>query len=150
LGEFKAPTNLMVDGVLWSVELNFQVPGIQPGYTRYSISTGDHMGTKKEQSILFSQACEGMIRNRTMTTSDDKSKDEIESQYPGIRASIHKFENANLPACTHYGSENSAVVQIGIMGRTILLAGATSKIKLIINGPKPGTYFCDACKKFFG
>ena len=84
-----------------------------------------------------------------MPTTDDKSKDELENQYPGIRASINQFKNDSLPACTHCGSENTAVVQIGIIGRTIHIAGATSKVKLIINGPRPGKYFCNACKNFF-
>lgn len=84
-----------------------------------------------------------------MSTKDEESVDELEIQYPGIRASILRFENASLPACTHCGSKNTAVVQIGIMGRTIHIAAATSKIRLIINGPKPGAYFCNACKNFF-
>jgi hypothetical protein len=89
-------------------------------------------------------------KDEIMSTTDDHSEDQEEKLYPGIRESIDRYKNSDLPVCKHCGSKNTAVVQIGIMGRTILLAGSTSKIKLLINGPKPGTYFCNDCKKFFG
>jgi hypothetical protein len=56
----------------------------------------------------------------------DKTLDEMEAQHPGIRKTILWFENAVLPACPHCGSEDTANVQIGIIGRTIYLATATS------------------------
>jgi hypothetical protein len=46
-------------------------------------------------------------------------------------------------------SDNTASVQVGVIGRTITMAAATSKFKLVANGPKPGTYFCQACRGFF-
>jgi hypothetical protein len=71
------------------------------------------------------------------------------SQYPGIEDQIRRFERAILPECPHCGSFNTADVQIGIIGRTIHIAAATKKFKLIVNGPKPGEFYCNACKQFF-
>lgn len=76
--------------------------------------------------------------------------DQVEGQYPGIKESIYRFEAAVLPACTHCGSEDTANVQCGVIGRTIHIAYCTSKFKLIPNGPKPGPYYCNACEKCFG
>jgi len=54
-----------------------------------------------------------------------------------------------LPACSRCGSENTADVQCGIIGRTINIAAATTKVKLIPNGPKAGACFCNTCNEFF-
>ena len=75
--------------------------------------------------------------------------DAMERQREGIIESIMRFENAELPSCPHCGSGNTASVQVGIMGRTIDIAAATTKIKLIPNSPKKGEYFCNECGKYF-
>ena len=46
-------------------------------------------------------------------------------------------------------SEDTADVQVGIVRRTIQIAAATTKFKLIPNNPKRGSYFCNTCKKLF-
>ncbi len=74
---------------------------------------------------------------------------DLESSYPGIREQILDFESAVLPICLICGSADTADVQIGIVGRTITICGATTKFKLIPNGPRPGRYFCNSCRKFF-
>jgi hypothetical protein len=74
---------------------------------------------------------------------------ELEKVYPGITRSIDHFESMQLPRCTHCGSPNTAYVMVGIVGRSINIATATSKAALIANGPKPGTHRCNACKKYF-
>lgn len=56
---------------------------------------------------------------------------------------------ADLPPCPDCGSEDTASVQIGVIQRTMNIAAATTKFKLIPNGPKPGPYFCNACDRFF-
>jgi len=84
-----------------------------------------------------------------MLTVDKKTLSQMERQRPGIKETILRFENAELPACPSCGSENTADVQIGIMGRTIYIASASTKVKLIPNSPKPGKYFCNVCKEFF-
>ena len=75
--------------------------------------------------------------------------DELEQMYPGIREIIERFENADLPDCSHCGSSDTADVQVGLVGVTLNTAFATTKITLLANGPKPGNYRCNACKEYF-
>ena len=84
-----------------------------------------------------------------MLKINKESLDHIEMQYPGIGKTILYFERATLPVCSRCESENTADVQCGIIGRTINIAAATTKFKLIPNAPKPAEYFCNACDKFF-
>lgn len=85
-----------------------------------------------------------------MLNFGNRDLDELEERYPGIGKTIERFEAAELPDCTRCGSGNSADVQVGVIGRTIALSAATTKFKLVANGPKPGTYFCNDCGEFFG
>jgi hypothetical protein len=75
--------------------------------------------------------------------------DQLETQYPGIAAYVLRLEDATLPTCPICGSGNTAKVNVGIIGRTISLAAATTKFKLIANGPKPGKHWCNECSKYF-
>jgi len=84
-----------------------------------------------------------------MLRIDENVLNRLESSYPGIREQILNFDGAALPTCNCCGSQNTAQVHIGLIGRTISIAGATTKFKLMPNGPKPGDYFCNACDKFF-
>jgi hypothetical protein len=85
-----------------------------------------------------------------MILIDEKTIEEMEQQHPGLKEQIYRFENAQLPECAHCRSTNTADVQVGIVGRTIYIAGATTKFRLIPNLPKPGKYYCNTCKKYFG
>jgi transposase-like protein len=73
----------------------------------------------------------------------------LESSYPGIKEQILRFEIANLPSCTFCKSNDTADVQIGVIGRTISICAATTKFRLIPNRPRPGRYICNSCGKFF-
>jgi hypothetical protein len=84
-----------------------------------------------------------------MLTIDRKTFGRLEKQYPGIGDAIRRYEQASVPACPGCGSGNTATVGCGLIGRTINIAGATTKFRLIPHGPKPGQYFCHACSKFF-
>lgn len=84
-----------------------------------------------------------------MLKIDKEALDQMEEQHPGIGETILRFEEAALPVCPRCGSENTADVQCGIIGRTIYIAAATTKLRLIANGPKPGKYFCNTCNEFF-
>ena len=84
-----------------------------------------------------------------MLNFDEEKLDRLEKDYPGIKEQIYRFEDATLPACPRCGSEDTADVQVGIIGRTIAIAGATTKFHLIPNLPKPGTYFCNTCREYF-
>jgi hypothetical protein len=74
----------------------------------------------------------------------------IESQYPGIGETIRRCEEAVLPGCPHCGSADAAALGRGIIGRTIALAAATTKFRLIGDGPLPGEHRCNRCHGFFG
>jgi hypothetical protein len=85
-----------------------------------------------------------------MLKVDQNTLTEMERQHTGLVKTIMQFENAELPACPHCMSGNTAEVQVGIIGRTIYLASATTKAKLVPNVVnKLGKYFCNACHKFF-
>jgi hypothetical protein len=74
----------------------------------------------------------------------------MERQYPGITETYHRFEEAELPSCSHCGSNDTASVQVGIVWRTIYLAGISKKFKLVPNvSDRKGRYFCNNCEKFF-
>lgn len=84
-----------------------------------------------------------------MLKVDRATLDQLEQKYPDIGEQILRFEQAALPSCAHCGSADTADVQCGVIGRTIHIAFATTKLKLTLNGPKPGEYFCNTCSEFF-
>lgn len=84
-----------------------------------------------------------------MLKVDQKTLDEMERKHEGIVKSIMRHENADLPACPHCKSRDTADVLCGIIGRTIEMASATTKVTLVANSP-PGRYRCNACRKYFG
>ena len=71
-----------------------------------------------------------------------------EQNYPGITVQILRYDCWVLPACVFCGSADTAVVLRGIIGRTLHLAFATSKVKL--NAKSDSRHFyCHACKQQF-
>ena len=79
----------------------------------------------------------------------EKIINEMENQYPGITEQIMQFENKALPACSQCGSDDTASVQVGVIGRTIYLATATSKFHLIPNRNKEPDFYCNRCRRYF-
>lgn len=73
---------------------------------------------------------------------------DMEIKYPGISKTIRFYDKAKLPACPYCHSHDTAKVGCGIIGRTVHLALATTKFRLVANNP-PGKYFCNACNDFF-
>lgn len=74
----------------------------------------------------------------------------MEKQHPGITEQFLRYDNEELPPCLHCGSQDTAKVHAGVVGRTIYLAGASRKFKLVPNrSDEIGTYFCNECKKYF-
>ena len=57
-------------------------------------------------------------------------------------------EDACLPACPKCVSADTAAVQVGVVGRTISIVAATTKVKLVPN-KRFGRCFCNECKEFF-
>lgn len=79
-----------------------------------------------------------------------KDLETLENKYVGISAQIMQFENATLKPCLHCKSDNTALVQVGIIGRTIHIAAATIRMKLVSNPrDRLGKFFCNGCGKFF-
>ena len=72
-----------------------------------------------------------------------------EDQYPGIQKTIESWEAQELPPCPRCGSVDSAKVSVGLVGRSITVAAATTKICLLSNGPTQGDLYCNACRHYF-
>jgi len=77
-------------------------------------------------------------------------KPNIEETYPGVTKQIENFENSEIPTCPHCGSEDTAIVRAGIIGRSITIAASTRKMKLVPNiTDEMGKYFCRNCERYF-
>lgn len=74
----------------------------------------------------------------------------LAEQYPGILDAIDAAERAVVPPCPSCGAKDGARVHVGIVGRSLALARATTKVKLLGTGPAPGAYFCNACQRYYG
>lgn len=72
-----------------------------------------------------------------------------ERDYPGIIKNIRLFEDAVLPACPNCGSNHTATVIAGIIGRTICMVGSTTRIRLHPNQPFEGSYYCNDCTAYY-
>ena len=84
-----------------------------------------------------------------MLKVDKKDLDRMEKDYPSIKENIAHFEDAILPPCPMCKSVDTAIENCGVIGRTINILTATTKLKLLMSGPIPGKYFCNKCKKYF-
>ncbi|MEE4194877.1 MAG: hypothetical protein V2J07_06740 [Anaerolineae bacterium] len=73
----------------------------------------------------------------------------MEENYPGITQQVMRFEQMKMPPCPFCGSEDTAIVQVGIIGRSISVAAASRKVTLVANSPKPGDYRCNDCRNYF-
>ena len=74
----------------------------------------------------------------------------MEASYPGIAEQIQRFEAMELPPCPVCGSADTASVRVGIIGRTINLNAACSKVHFMLNANGKGIYFCNVCRQQFG
>jgi hypothetical protein len=84
-----------------------------------------------------------------MLMTSEEGLDFMEERDPGIKKNILDIENAVLPACVHCGSDDTASVGMGLVGRSMRIAGATTKYHLIPGGPRPGAFFCNSCREYF-
>jgi RNA polymerase-binding transcription factor DksA len=116
-----------------------------------------NMADRKQNSSSIKKSSAKKAKPAEAKVSESKRKENalasmliMERQYPGITEQYLRFEEAKLPSCSHCGSRDTASVQVGIIGRTIYLAGASKKFKLVPNiSDQKGKYFCNACNKFF-
>ena len=84
-----------------------------------------------------------------MLTVDEQWLCRVEERYPGIRRNIDYYEALDLPPCPACGSADTAAVSAGIVGRSIHVSAATSKMRLLPN-VVPEDYYCHACEQYFG
>ena len=88
-----------------------------------------------------------------MLRYSEKQLQRVEANYPGVRESIEHYEAMDIPVCPSCSSDDTALIQVGLIGRTMAIAGGTTKFKLIPNRSKPKwnkMYFCRACEETFG
>jgi hypothetical protein len=83
-----------------------------------------------------------------MLKVDDEWIVRAEQQYRGFRKTVDYYEALTLPPCPRCGSADTAKVSSGLVGLSIHVAAATSKIKLLPNG-HPADFHCAACDQFF-
>jgi hypothetical protein len=83
-----------------------------------------------------------------MLKVDDAWLRAAEARYPGFKATLDHYETQALPPCPACGSTETAKTSTGLVGYSMALAAATTKIKLIPNGPS-ADFYCNACDKFF-
>ena len=84
----------------------------------------------------------------TMLKKSQDELDRLEDQYAGIVEHIRRIEDSSLPSCPDCSSNDTAEVGVGVIGRTIAIAAATTKFKLVPNNPL-AAFFCNACQCFF-
>ena len=84
-----------------------------------------------------------------MLKIDSVVMDQMEAQHDGITEQIARFDEAEMPPCLHCGSADTAKVIAGVLSRTIYIASATTKIKLLPNILDEGAFFCNDCQKYF-
>ncbi len=84
-----------------------------------------------------------------MLMTSEEGLDLMEERDPGIKKSILEIEAKVLPACVHCGSDDTASVGVGLVGRSMSMAGATTKYHLIAGGPRRGAFFCNPCREYF-
>jgi hypothetical protein len=88
-------------------------------------------------------------RRRDMLKVDEQWLEDVEKLYPGIRRSIDYYESLDLPPCSGCGSVDTAAVSAGIVGRSIHVSAATTKMRLLPNVVS-GDYYCNTCTCYFG
>ena len=82
---------------------------------------------------------ESVIRTRSnpqthMLKEIEEERAEMELNYPGIHNQVRHLEAIRLPRCRYCKSNNTALVQCGVIGRTIEIASATTKFRLRASG----------------
>jgi len=76
--------------------------------------------------------------------------DRLEQQYPGFKDTLEYYENLSVPPCPRCASWDTATVSYGLVGRSINMAAATRKMKLVPNvEDRRAPFFCNACQKSF-
>lgn len=80
------------------------------------------------------------------------SLSELEKQYLGIQAQIEAMEGTPSSSCPRCGREDAARITIGLVGRTLALAAATTRCHLLPSGTDESqgmTWFCRHCQETY-
>jgi hypothetical protein len=83
-----------------------------------------------------------------MLKVDKEWIDRVDGKRPGFREMVECWDAMELPPCPSCGSADTAQVSAGLVGRSIHLAVATTKIRLLPNG-HPADYYCNQCQSYF-
>lgn len=75
---------------------------------------------------------------------------ELEREHPGFRNDIRHLEAVVLPPCPYCRCAATAVVECANVAGAPSLAFASTKVRLLWRGTKPGEYYCNACGQYFG
>ena len=83
-----------------------------------------------------------------MLKVDQEWIDRVDAQRPGFRDLVERWDAKDVPPCPSCGSDDTAEVSAGLVGTSIRLAGATTKIRLLANG-HPADHYCNQCESYF-
>ena len=78
-----------------------------------------------------------------------KELERLDQHYPGLKDQVIHLEGREMPACPHCGSCCTALVGVGVVGRSIQMAVSTTRFRLWANTPRPGKFACASCRCFF-
>lgn len=84
-----------------------------------------------------------------MLRMDKDALAEMDRRQPGIAHEVLTLEEMILPTCPSCGSQHTAAVQCGVGSSALFLAVATTKFKLVAEGPTPGAHYCNDCREYF-
>jgi hypothetical protein len=84
-----------------------------------------------------------------MESPTDEVLTESENRYPGLRQQFADLKAMAEIACVHCDSPDTAVLVVGITGRTMSLADLSTRVKLVANREEPGERWCRTCTRAF-
>lgn len=88
-------------------------------------------------------------RGRKMEPSYEEQLAEWEAQYPGLRQQLAALEAMPRHPCAYCGDTDTAMLIVGVTGRTMSLAALTDRVKLVAYREEPGERWCRICARPF-
>jgi len=104
-------------------------------------------------AVHVGEGLEDVAPEEPPESEDDRRRDSALSTsvtWPTFFRYLRKWGDATMPKCPHCESEDTAKYLVGIVSASLAIAAATRKVKLLANGPAPGSHICRACGKSFG
>ena len=84
-----------------------------------------------------------------MLKIDYKELERLDRYYLGLKDQVIHLEGKDMPAYPHCGSRCTALVGVGVVGRSLQMAVSTTRFRLWANGPRQGKFACASCRCFF-